>query len=204
VEKDMSHRVTELHNIMPVDNVSSVLAQGIVCYERAQALQHASVALMAVQERRDNKLVPGGLLLHQYANLYFCARNPMLYKRLDQRDTLCVLRVTRRILAQQHVILTDMNASSDYVRFFRSPDGLRHLDFDQIYADDWRHPGNPAAYYRHRSVKCAEVLVPEVIVPEMIEGAYVANDTAEALLKDRGFSLPIQQNPHLFFMGGPA
>jgi hypothetical protein len=71
VEKDMSHRVTELHNIMPIDNVSSVLAQGIVSYERAQALQHASVALMAVQERRDNKLVPGGLRLHQYANLYF-------------------------------------------------------------------------------------------------------------------------------------
>lgn len=141
----MPQRVTELHNIMPIANILSVLAHGIVSYEQAVVLSHASVALLAVQDRRDNKQVPGGLRLHQYANLYFCARNPMLYKRLDQRDSLCFLRVSRRILAQQHVIMTDMNASSDYVRFYRSPDGLRYLDFDQVYADDWRHPGNPAA-----------------------------------------------------------
>ncbi|MGE4345695.1 MAG: DUF4433 domain-containing protein [Geoalkalibacter sp.] len=197
----MPHRVTELHNIMPIANMSSVLAHGIVSYERAAALPHASVALMAVQDRRDNKQVPGGLRLHQYANLYFCARNPMLFKRLDQRDSLCILRVSRRILAQQHVIITDMNASSDYVRFYRSPDGLRHLNFDQIYANDWRHPGNSADYYRHRSVKCAEVLVPEVVAPEMLEGAYVPNGVAEAMLRGQGFTLPIQQHPHLFFIG---
>lgn len=96
-----------------------------------------------------------------------------------------------------------MNASSDYVRFLRSPDGLRYLDFDLIYADDWRHPGNPAAYYRHRSVKCAEVLVPQEVAPDMIEGAYVASGAVEVLLREQGFTLPIQQNPHLFFMGGP-
>lgn len=42
------------------------------------------------QERRDRKQVPGGLRLHQYANLYFHARNPMLYARLTQASTLCV------------------------------------------------------------------------------------------------------------------
>lgn len=96
-----------------------------------------------------------------------------------------------------------MNASSDYVRFHRSPDGLRHLNFDQIYADDWRHPDNPAAYFRHRSVKCAEVLVPGAVTPEMIEGAHVATVSAENLLRESGFALPIQRNPHLFFMGDP-
>jgi hypothetical protein len=196
----MPHRVGELHNIMPIANIPSVLTHGVVSYDRAEALPHTSVALTEVQNRRDNKQVPGGLRLHQYANLYFCARNPMLYKRLDQRGTLCVLKVSRRILSQPNVIIADMNASSDYVRFLCSPDGLRHLDFDLVFAEDWRHPGNPAAYYRHRSVKCAEVLVPHCINPQMLEGAYVAHGAAEELLRQQGFNLPILRNPHLFFL----
>ncbi len=47
-----------------------------------------------IQERRDLKRVPGGLKLHQYANLYFHARNPMLFKRKDKAGSLCVLRIS--------------------------------------------------------------------------------------------------------------
>jgi len=43
-----------------------------------------------VQEKREQKHVPGGLKLHQYANLYFHARNPMLYKRKTEINNLCV------------------------------------------------------------------------------------------------------------------
>lgn len=72
----MDPRLTELHCIMPMDNVASVLLHGILSYERAARLPHHSVALQPVQDRRDKKHVPGGLKLHQYANLYFHARKP--------------------------------------------------------------------------------------------------------------------------------
>ena len=92
----MDPRVTELHCIMPIANIGSVMAHGILSYERAARLAHHSVALQPVQDRRDQKHVPGGLKLHQCANLYFHARNPMLHKRLAEADELCVLRVFDR------------------------------------------------------------------------------------------------------------
>ena len=57
----MDLRVTELHCIMPMDNIASVLAHGILSYERASKLKHHSVAMQPVQDRRDQKVVPGGL-----------------------------------------------------------------------------------------------------------------------------------------------
>ena len=95
----MDQRVTELHCIMPLTNVASVMAHGILSYELAARLPHHSVAMQPVQDKRDRKQVPGGLKLHQYANLYFHARNPMLFKRKDEAANLCVLCLSRRVLA---------------------------------------------------------------------------------------------------------
>src|SRR5258706_2448 len=194
----MDPRVTEFHCIMPIGNVPSVMKHGILSYERAAKLQHHSVAMQAIQDRRDQKQVPGGLRLHQYANLYFHARNPMLYKRQDEVRELCVLRVSTRVCEIQGAVLTDCNASSDYVRFLH-PSQWKLLDFDDIYSMDWRHPGDPAAYYRHRSRKCAEVLVPHKVEARFMTGAYVVDRAATERLTGVGFALPIATEPVLFF-----
>ena len=55
--------------------------------------------------------------LHEYANLYLCARNPMLYKRRESHGTLCVLRVSTDVLDLPGVVLTGGNAASDYTAF---------------------------------------------------------------------------------------
>ncbi|UIJ46246.1 DUF4433 domain-containing protein [Sphingomonas cannabina] len=119
----MDPRVAELHCIMPIANLPSVLAHGILSYERAAQLQHASVAMQPVQDRRDQRRVPQGLRLHQYANLYFHARNPMLYKRLGEAGSLCVLRVSLDVLAMPGAVITDSNAASDYARFLHPSNG---------------------------------------------------------------------------------
>jgi len=194
----MDPRVTELQCIMPMDNVPSVLEHGILSFERAAKLAHHSVAMQEVQDRRDQKQVPGGLKLHQYANLYFHARNPMLFKRKDEAASLCVLRVSTAVCSIQGVVLADSNASSDYVRFLH-PSQWNLLDFDAIYAMDWRHPGDPIAYYRHRSQKCAEVLVPHNIEPRFLVGAYVVDNAAASRLASLGFRLPVAVDSVLFF-----
>ena len=183
---------------MPIGNVPSTMQHGILSYERASKLSHHSVAMQEVQDRRDQKQVPGGLKLHQYANLYFHARNPMLYKRKDEAADLCVLRVSTAVCDVQGVVLADCNASSDYVRFLH-PSQWNLLDFDDIYAMDWRHPGDPPAYYRHRSRKCAEVLVPHRVEPGRLLGAYVVDQAAAQRLANVGFALPITIDPVLFF-----
>lgn len=197
----MPHRVTELHCIMPITNVPSVIAHGILSHERASQLEHQSVAMAEIQDRRDHVHVPGGLRLHQYANLYFNARNPMMFKRKEQASSLCVLQVSREVLNLDGVVLTDQNASSDYVRFL-GPSQLALVPFHLVYAHDWRHPGDQIAYFRHKAAMCAEVLVPGVVPPELITGAYVVDEAAAQALAVRDFSRAVSINAHLFFRGG--
>ena len=194
----MDPRISEFQCIMPIVNIPSVRAHGILSYEGTAKLPHLSVAMPEVQERRDQKHVPGGLKLHQYANLYFHARNPMLFKRRGQAEELCVLRIAIGIAQEPGVVFADCNASSDYVRFLH-PKQWSLLDLDSIYAMDWRHPDDQVAYYRHRSRKCAEVLVPKCVPPSFVSGAYVVNERARTNLLAQQFKLPITIDPHLFF-----
>jgi len=191
-------RVAELHCIMPIANLGSVMAHGILSYERAAKLRHHSVALQPVQEKRDQKQVPGGLKLHQYANLYFHARNPMMFKRKDEVHNLCILRVSIEVLNLEGTVISDQNAASGYARFLH-PKQWQLLDFDAIYAMDWRHPGDPVAYYRHSSRKCAEVLVPQRVGTQFVIGAYVVDNATKVRLDAVGLALPVTTNPVLFF-----
>lgn len=193
----MDPRVTELHCIMPMENIGSIMQHGILSYERAAALKHASVAMQPVQDRRDKKEVPGGLKLHQYANLYFHARNPMLFKRLNEVAHLCVLRISPDVLGIKGTVISDQNAASDYVRF-RAPSQWSELPFDDIFAMDWRD-ADQIAFWRKKSRKCAEVLVPHLVPSQLLRGAYVIDAQAEARLRACGFRMPIEINPVLFF-----
>ena len=125
--------VKEFHCIMPIANIGSVLKHGILSNERAGSFRTDSVALQAVQDKRHEKQVPGGLRFHQYANLYFHARNPMMYRRKGQADDLCVLRISLDVLKVRGVVLADCNAGSEYVRFL-APSQWKLLDFDDIFA----------------------------------------------------------------------
>lgn len=156
---------------MPIGNIASVLRYGILSHERASRLVHRSVAMQAVQDKRDRKVVPGGQRLHRYANQYFHARNPMLSAR--RYEDVRVLRVSVSVLTLSGTIVTDQNAASDYVRF-SSPSQCNGLDFDDIYARDWRHPDDQLRQWRHKSRKCAEVLVPGRVDPSALTGAMVA------------------------------
>lgn len=194
----MDPRVTELRCIMPIANAASVMAYGILSHDRAAQLVHRSVALQAVQDRRDQKQVPGGLKLHQYANLYFDARNPMMFKRKGDAANLCVLRVSVEVLGLANVVITDCNAASMYVRYL-APSQWRLLEFDDIFASDWRHPGDSTRYFQHKSRKCAEVLVPRCVESRFLRGAYVMNSQVGAQLQAAGFTLPVKVDPVLFF-----
>ncbi len=180
------------------DRKPSVLANGILSYESASRLRHASVAMQPVQDRRDRTRVPQGLRLHQYANLYFHARNPMLFKRLNEAGSLCVLAISTDVFGVDGTVITDCNAASDWVRFLH-PSQWGLINFDDVFAEDWRHPGNRARYYQHKSRKCAEVLVPHRIPPEFLRGARVIDQIAKARVAQQAPNLPSIVDPVLFF-----
>jgi hypothetical protein len=199
-------QVTELHYITPIKNILSICRHGVLCHKLSQKHTHASVAMPEIQERRENKIVPGGKRLHEYANLYFHARNPMLFKRKDQHDQLCVLQIDQRVLDLPEVVITNQNAASGYARFFPSPKGLAQLDYDLVFAENWKHPDDFIREWQHKSIKCAEVLVPGQIATTYIQGGYVSNSTTKATLDQQllaeGFHLQVSVNAYLFFQGG--
>lgn len=194
----MDARVTEFQCIMPMENIPSVMEHGILSYERSAKLKKSSsIALQEVQDRRDKKRVTRGMTLHQYANLYFHARNPMMFLRKHLAPDLCVLRVSLDVLKVPGVVLADRNASSDWVRFL-DPTQSELLNFDLIYLADWRH-SDRFEYYARKSTKCAEVLVPHCVEFSLVTGAWVVDSAAAERLAAMGFSLPIEINRVLFF-----
>lgn len=172
-----------LFYITPIDNMKSIVENGIVSHQKAEKIPHQSVAMDEIQERRKKVVVPGGRPLHQYVNLYFHARNPMMFKRKDSHAELCVAVVNKEILNMPKVVITDGNASSDYVRFYAAPEGLKFLDRDLIFAKYWNHD-DPIEKFKHASIKCSEVLVPDKVPKNFIVGAYVSCEDSKGKLYD--------------------
>jgi hypothetical protein len=190
----------ELGYIVPIATVPSILQRGILSHRRAEKIPHVSIAMDEVQKRRAKVTVPNGRALHEYANLYICARNPMLFKRKGNHDKICVLRVSTDVLDLANVVITDSNAGSSYVRFRPSPVGLAIVDAERTFARYWTHPNeDERERFRHTCEKCAEVLVPDVVSIQYITGAYVSGDLGQQGLKNIAPNLPITINADLFF-----
>lgn len=117
--------ITELHYIAPIENVASIMESGILSNRRAARLTHRSVAMQEIQERRQDKRIPNARSLHEYVNMYFDAHNPMLSKCRSHNDNICMLKVAHTVIDRPGVIVTDMNAAKDYVRFYPVTDGLQ-------------------------------------------------------------------------------
>src|SRR2546427_5072035 len=122
--------LNELHCITPLRNLRSILEVGILSHVRAAGRPSVSIANPEVQQLRAAKRVPGGRMLHEYANLYISARNAMLYQVLGfparpptQHLSVCVLGVDTAVLDLPDVVITDRNAASILSIFLPSPQG---------------------------------------------------------------------------------
>jgi len=190
--------LNELGYIVPIATVPSILERGILSHKRAEKVAHRPIALQGVQDRRATKVVPGGRMLHEYANLYICPRNPMLLKKSDIHDQICVLRVSVNVLGIRNVIITDSNAASKYVSFKPAPEGLAIVDRDRTFAEWWTH-NDQIEKWRHSAQKCAEILVPDVVPPRYIEGAYVSCARSREHLRAVAPNLSATLDAYLFF-----
>lgn len=167
--------ITELHYIAHVDNLKSILRHGIMSHNKAKGLPHTSVSDSAVQKRRSKVVIPPKYKLHDYVNIYFNARNPMMFRIINRCDhkELVVLNIDVAVLDKNGVIIADKNASSDYVRFCDVNEGIHIVKKERVYARYWNDP-DPIEKYRKTSEICAEVLVPSTLHPEFITGCYVS------------------------------
>ncbi|HME32616.1 MAG TPA: DUF4433 domain-containing protein [Terriglobales bacterium] len=188
----------ELGYIVPIDTVPSILQHGILSHKRAERIPHQTIAQQDIQNLRARVVVPNGRGLHEYANLYICPRNPMLLKRSNIHEQICVLQVRVDVIDLPNVVITDSNAASKYARFMPAPAGLAIVDRDRTFADWWTHP-DQIEQWRHSAQKCAEALVPDVAPACYIFGAYVSNEWSGEHLLRIAPTLPITINGNMFF-----
>ncbi len=140
--------------------------------------------------------------LHSYVNLYFCARNPMMYSLQAHHDEICVVGVSPRVLRLDGVVISDGNAAARLTRFYPSPEGLANLDAELVYARYWTHD-DPIEYAKRKAIKCAEVLVPDLVPPQYISRILVLTEEARSRiivqLGDTTAHLEVEVNGDVFF-----
>jgi ssDNA thymidine ADP-ribosyltransferase, DarT len=188
--------IHELHYITHIENLTSIKERGILSHSLAQQINHTKIDMQEVQDRREIKRVPGGQKLHEYANLYFNARNPMLYKRKNMYLDICVLRVKVDVLDLPGVVVVTGNAASDYIAFFPARRGIEKIQKEFVFARSWKDDDAIKGFQKKAAI-CAEVLVPDFIPKELIIGAYISCDAVVKKIGDQALQLNI--NPDLFF-----
>ena len=189
---------THLYNIQAIENIPLILHHGILCYNDAYRYRHISIALEDVQKRRDKAGVPNGMMLYQYANLYFDYFNPMLSRVRAQNHEICILAIDYRILDVTGCVLTDRNTATDIVRFLDPVSGMDQIEFDKVYAKNWNHM-DIYEKNNHKAIKCAEALIPRKIPCEYITAALVADENARQRMIQLGFTKNIHVDNNRFF-----
>ena len=137
--------------------------------------------------------------MHEYANLYICGRNPMLFKLQAKAQSVCVVSVSTDVLDLPGVIISDRNAGADFPQFRPAPDGLAIVDRELAFAEYWTSAGH-IDYWRRKTAKCAEVLVPDRVDPGFVREAYVSCAKAKATFEALHTRLPVHVDRHLFFL----
>ena len=201
-KRKQSPEIKSLYYITHVDNLPSILSQGIFShrYVEDHGVKYKPIYDAEIVGNRKLKTTPDSRSLWEFANAYFQPRNPMLFRVVHEKNIkeIGVVGVKPRVLEMPDAYITDGNAANNPTSFFRYKEGLNAISeiWDTINSDWWNDRNGSK-----RKIM-AECLVPEVIPPDFIHSIYVANhDIAEQvrnLISPK--ELPVIPEPNMFFI----
>lgn len=199
--------LADLHYLTHIENLASICEHGILSHDLAAKLPHVDVSNPRMQDlRKDVKVAYAGQerprKLHSYANLFLDGRNSMLKDLCFTygHQTLAVVSVSTDVLDLPGVVVSDQNAASKYVHFYAAPGGLDYLSAHYVLAREWGDPMvDQIDYWRRKSRRSAEVLVPERVDPRYLHGAYVSCDDSCTRCEALGLPLTFVVDADLFF-----
>ena len=193
--------IRNLYYITHMDNLPSILEKGILSHERIEEehVQPARIYNTDIVNRRKEKNTPDEKSLWCYANLYFQARNPMMYRVVHEKGAkdLAVVSVVKKILQTPGIFITDGNAANAPTQFYFPSDGLKILGQQwKIVQNEWWNTLDGSK----RKIM-AECLVPNSVSPEFINSVYVADEETRARLSGMvGYrSISVIPEPKMFF-----
>lgn len=197
--------VEYLYYICSIENLNSIFIHGLLSKNRMQeqGIQFKDISNEDVQMKRNAILIGGKYKLHDYVNLYFDARNPMMYTLHCHEKTkgLCVLCIDPIVLEIDSTIVTDGNAASELTYKSDSIHGLDEIDFVRVFQRNWTSKNNIVEYHENKRIKCSEVLVNNVIPSKLIKKIYVSNIDDKIIIDKTYLDIPIEVNKDLFFVG---
>ncbi len=195
--------IRSLYYITHVNNLPSILNQGILSHRKVEELGISYTAIYdsGVINRRKDKSTPEKSSLWDYANLYFQPRNPMMYrvmseKNLDKKD-IAVIGIKPGVLNLTGGFITDGNAANESTKIYPVQEGLEVLkqQWHMIQNDWWNELDGSK-----RKIM-SECLLPEKIAPEFIHSIFVTNHNAKERVEQiiGSFKIPVVPEPHRFF-----
>ena len=193
----------EFYYITHIDNLKSILHHGILSRSRRNNIwskikfsitKNKSIHNEDIIQKRKNKQF-NNRSLWDYANVYFQARNPMLYTviREFKTENIVVLQINSDIIRENNVCITDGNAASNTTQFFENVDeGLNALNPEQFKKEYWNTSD--------KRKMMAELLIYGHIPKEKIIGIYTANEEVSNKIKTELGPLNIIPNHKMFFL----
>lgn len=197
-------RYRYLYYITHIDNISSILKNGVLSHEQIEErkINYVPIYNENVVSLRKDKKTPDGKSLWYYANFYFQPRNPMLYavRKKFRSENIAVIACYRGdAIDVPGALVTDGNAASNPTQFFpanqlnkvlknlRSVDGLEY----------WNEEDGS------KRKMMAEVLIPESYGPEKIHSILVSSeltkDKVDSILSNSKFHPHVLIDPRTFF-----
>jgi hypothetical protein len=173
----MAKYIKELYYITHINNLPSILANGILSHRivEEENIPFTPIYSKDIVERRAGKKVSGDKTLWDFANLYFNARNPMLYKVIHDKgiNEIVVLGIRRDVMRMKQTFVTDGNAASSPTRIIQSSDAKDlWKDIGEYTEIEWWSEEDGSK----RKIM-AEYLVPERVPVEYIQTIYAADLT---------------------------
>ncbi|MHB8360565.1 MAG: DarT ssDNA thymidine ADP-ribosyltransferase family protein [Thermoplasmataceae archaeon] len=193
-----------LYYITHIDNISSILKNGILSHERIinEKIEFTPVYNKEIVNKKKEKKTSDGISLWHYANFYLQPRNAMMYqvKKLLGTDNIAVLACFRGPAYEiEGALITDGNAASNDSNFYSISEHNKvfNLISDVDGLEYWKEEDGT----KRRIM--AEVLVPNRYIPEHIHSVLVSNQKTkehlESLINPSGKELKVIIDPRTFF-----
>ena len=108
--------------------------------------------------------------------------------------------IAKEILDIEGAIISDRNAASSYANYYMPEIGLNKINYELIYERYWvDQTDDPRTAFKKKSIKCAEVLIPDFIPYEYVRFAVVVSPEVSQKLIMTGFNKKIVIRPAMFF-----
>jgi len=192
------HKWRYIFHFTDIENLDSIIKNGLLCtnVKNALGIKHKNIANTTIQERRANMDVPVGPggKVHDYVPFYFSSINPMLLKKLNEKNVdqqfIIYLCVKIQRMEEEDAVFTDASANTiETPSFYNDVKDLDKLDWAAIDKKSW---GVSSDDERHK--KMAEALIHKRVDISEIDAILVFNngikDAVKKVFEENGVQAP--------------